>query len=510
MAARHGGLSPPTGWEHNSRRHLVRIVPPVPGLWTCFTHSACVCNEIVSATNRVLGKVPVATRAGVCALVAEARRLARVYGHREPWNLERVLASFTGKRYQRYLEAYNSFDSNPLNVRDASIQSFVKAEKLDPFTKDNPDPRMIQARSPRYNLMIAKYLRPIEHCIYNVVGSSGLRQVAKGLNQRQRAELIVRKFDQFHRPVCFSIDCSRWDKHVSLEVLRVEHAFYRMLLPNHPEFDRLLTWQEDNKCRTSGGVRYTVTGGRMSGDINTALGNCLLMVLMVRAAMRDLGVRHYDILDDGDDCLVFVEEEDFLLLEQELRGKFLEFGQELKIENVARSWAEIIFCQSRVVHDGVSHVMVRDWRKVLSQSTSGTKFWGDPMLVRPMMRLLGDCELALSAGVPILQAYAEALRRIGGASCAKVINLDPGVAYRVALEGEVESVLKNARSRRVTDHARFVFERVFGVPIWEQEAIEHILGGWDLDSTIALDLPAEWSSDWEDRRSLNVVLPEIY
>lgn len=505
----HVGPTPPPGWEHNSKRHIIRIVPPIPGLWACGVHSPCVCNELVSATNRVLGVVPLPTDHGLRILHAEAVRLARGFGHLEPWTLERVRDSFRGKRARRYFEAYDSLTVNPLSPSDGRINSFVKAEKFNPDVKVNPDPRMIQARSPRYNLVIAKYLRPVEHCIYNI-SSRGLRQVAKGLNQRQRGQLIVDKFSRFHRPVCFSVDCSRWDKHVSIGVLRIEHGFYRRLLPNHPELDRVLSWQEDNHCRTSNGVKYTVAGGRMSGDINTALGNCLLMVLMVRAALREMHVKHYDLLDDGDDCLVFVEEEDFPLLERELHNIFLQFGQDLKIENIARDWSQVVFCQSRVVHDGLDYIMVRDWKKVISQSTCGTKYWNDPNLVRPMMRLLGDCELALSSGIPILQAYAEALRRIGGHSSAKAVNLDPGVAYRVGLEGDFDEVISCARARPVTRYAREVFEKVFSVPLWEQEAIEEILANWDLDSTISLDLPSEWDHRWEDCRSVHVVLPEVY
>lgn len=510
VAARHEAPRPPPGWEHNSKRHLVRIVPPVPGLWTCFTHTGCVCNELVSAHNRVVGEVPLPSREGIKALYSEARRLSNSCGHLEPWDLERVLASFRGQRARRYQDAYASLAINPLSASDARINSFVKAEKFDPEAKVNPDPRMIQARSPRYNLVIAKYLRPVEHFIYNLVGAAHTRQVAKGLNQRQRAALILEKFRQFRNPVCFTIDCSRFDKHVSLEVLRVEHAFYRMLLPNYPEFDRVLAWQEQNVCRTAGGVKYTVAGGRMSGDINTALGNCLLMVLMVRAAMRKLGIRHYDIVDDGDDCLVFVEMEDFALIKGELQKVFLQFGQELKIENVATDYTGVVFCQARIIYDGENHIMVRDWRKVLSQSTCGTKHWNDPCMVRPMCRLLGDCELALSAGVPILQEYALALRRIGGNKVAKLSSVDPGVMYRLEREGDVQQVLLEAKARIITTEARLVFERVFQTSLFEQLAVEDVLRKWDLDVVTAVDVPVEWDSTWEDRRSLSVMLPQVY
>lgn len=509
-AATHGELRLPSNWEHNNRRHFVRIVPPVPGCWNALVHAPCVCNEIVCTSNRVIGKVPLPTRHGVAELKYQAKRLAEKCGHQQPWELERVVESFTGSRKRRYEEAYQSILLKPLDAGDARIQSFVKAEKMDPAAKPNPDPRPIQARSPRYNLKIAQYLRPVEHCIYNIKGKDGMREVAKGLNQADRADLIKRKMAMFKRPVVFSIDCSRWDKHVSLDVLRVEHAFYKRVVPGQPEFERLLSWQEVNRCRTAGGIRYVVNGGRMSGDINTALGNCLLMVLMVRAAMKRMGIKLYSILDDGDDCLVFVEEEDFDRLSKELQKVFLDYGQELKIENVARDYRDVVFCQSRIVFNGKIDVMIRDWRKVLSHACCGTRHWNDPNLVRPMMGLVGSCELALNLGVPILQSFSQALIRMSKGLMASFKNMDTGLMYRLKAEFGQDHPQEIKEVAPVCEEARASFERTYGVERWRQLAIEDILRRWDLDSTIAQTFPVEWDHRWEDNTSLYVQLPQIF
>jgi hypothetical protein len=514
-AANHGGISPPNCWEHNNKRHLIRFVPPVPDLWTCFVHSPCVCNEIVSARNRVLGVVPGPRLDSLRDLRREAKHLAMRAGHRVPLTLEEVLETFIGTRRRRYQDAYDSLLVNPLSEADGRIQSFVKAEKINPLDKENPDPRMIQARSPRYNLVIAQYLRPVEHIIYNLEDNFGYRLVAKGLNQRDRASAIVSRFAQFDNPVCFSIDCSRWDKHVNSHVLKIEHDFYKHILGNHPIFDRLLRMQVNNKCRTAGGVKYSVYGGRMSGDINTALGNCLLMVLMVRTAMKRLGVNMYSFLDDGDDCLVFVEEGDFDAVSKGLKVEFLGFGQELKIENVAREVHEVLFCQSRIVYNGEYNIMVRDWRKVLSHACCGTRHWNDPNEVRPMFGLIGSCELALNAGVPILQAFSECLIRLSQGRCARIDNADAGILYRVKNEfGTYDALLSDIKAgvitgRPITDDARDAFERAFGVPHWQQRAVEAILQRWET-SVVASDVPTEWDHRWEDLRSLEVIGPKIF
>jgi hypothetical protein len=508
-AAEHGDFRPPENWEHNSRRHLIRLVPPIPGLWTCFVHTNCVCNEIVSARNRVLGETPVPTLRGIKELKAESIRLASKFGHRQPWSLDEVLESFKGARRTKYVQAYDSLLMNPLTAGDARIQSFVKAEKFDPEAKVNPDPRMIQARSPRYNLCVAKYLRPVEHIIYGLQDEDGDRMVAKGLNQRQRADRVLRNFASFRNPVCFSLDCARWDKHVKAPILNIEHGFYKAVLPGHPEFERLLAYQMVNRCRTSGGVKYVVNGGRMSGDINTALGNVLLMVLMVKAAMRRLGVP-CKVLDDGDDCLVWVEGSYFDRVSDSLPKIFLEYGQELKVENIAWKPSEVVFCQSRLVHNGEEWIMVRDWRKVLSQACCGTRHWNDPAMVRPMMGLVGACELALNVGVPILQAFALALIRNSRGQRASVVHTDSGLAARLKAEfGELEDAFK-IKMRPVTAVARAAFTLAYGVEDWEQRAIENSLLTWTVDKTDSVTVPQEWASGWEDTRSLAVHIPLLH
>jgi len=512
VAAHHGKIRLPPDWGHNSARRFIRIVPPIPGLWNNFIHDSCACNELVGVTNRVLGKVPLPTEQGIKEIRHEMKLTARKCHPMEPWTYKQVLDTFHGHKRRIYEQAYAELQVSPLDHRDAYIKAFVKAEKMNPAAKINPDPRMIQARSPRYNLTIAKYLRPIEHYIYNLKGKSGLREVAKGLNQLERAELIKNKFAQFRNPVCFSIDASRWDKHVSYDVLQIEHDFYKRVVPNHPEFQRLLAWQLDNHIVTSNGLKYRAHGGRMSGDMNTGLGNCYLAVLMVRAAMRRLGIKKYEIVDDGDDCLVIVEEEDFSKISAELPRVFLEYGQELKVENIARDYRQVLFCQSRIVSNGIGDVMVRDWRKVMSGACCGTKRWNDPNMVRPMLGLVGTCELALCAGVPILQEFAKALIFNSHGKIANFEHLaGTGLDYRLKSEfGTVDQAKFLSKARDVTDDSRLDFEEAFGTPVWEQIEIEERLKRWTITDTTCADYASEYDHSWVDATHADNQIPEIY
>jgi len=489
------------------KRHLVRLVPPIPGLWLTYTHRNCVCNDLISASNRVVGEVPLPTPAGIAMLRYERRRLADKYSGLIPLGLEETVQTFRGAKRRIYQMAYESLQTTPLWRKDGNIKAFVKAEKFDPEDKENPDPRMIQARSPRYNLVMASYLRKIEHLVYNLT-KNGQRIVAKGLNAYDRAKLLEEKFASFKDPVCFSVDCSRWDKHVSLEVLQQEHAFYKSFYPDDPLLAEMLSWQQKNHCVTNNGVRYKVVGGRMSGDINTALGNVLLMVLMVMAAMRKLGITNYQIMNDGDDCLIIMERKDFAKVRKHLVSIFLEFGQELKIENISYDIHDVVFCQSKYTYTGTGYAMCRNWRKVLSQTCAGTKHWNDPHMVRPMMGLIGDCEVAMASGVPILQAYGQALQRNSRGLRAKITHMDSSYAYRVGLN--IGEDIPTLPGLPISPMARLEFERTWGVPEWEQLRIEEILSTWTVDTVVAYDVPVELDSTWLPWYDPNVQIPAIY
>jgi len=456
-----------------------------------------------------MGSVPMPTPKGLKAIAKQRHKLLRGKRHFTPWTLERTRDSFTGSRAKRYQEAYESLLVKPLTRSDASITAFVKAEKTDPRAKVNPDPRMIQARQPRYNLKLASYLRPIEHRIYHMSGVSGLRMVAKGLNAKQRAALLRQKWECFEAPVCVSLDASRFDKHVSREVLLQEHQYYIDCFGDNPELKELLDMQLKNRCRTANGVKYTVDGGRMSGDINTALGNCLIMIMMIMAACDQLGLRA-EVLDDGDDCLLIFERKYLDQVIAALPAIFLEFGQELKVENIAYDICDVVFCQSKVVETAEGEMFVRDWRKVLSHACTGTKYWDNPRMVRPMMGLVGSCELAMSRGVPILQPFAEAVLRNSRGKRAKATTIDPGVIMRVRAElGSFEEAYDN-KSLPITQSARMSFARTFGVEIWEQLAIESILSAWDVEELNSTTYPSEIDYRWEHDVNISNLLPELY
>lgn len=476
----------------NTKRQLFRLLPPIPGLYAPQTHLACQCNEFVSAHNRVLGEAPLPTKRGIFDVRRQLKRLAWQLPFPRAESLDEALMHFRGARYTLYSNARESLRSKPLARADANLGCFVKAEKFNPLDKVNPDPRMIQARGPRFNLHMAGYIHPLERIVYQLRDEFGLRIFAKGLNSFEKADLIRSKFAKLKRPVCYSLDASRFDKHVSPKLLDEEHRFYLTMFPRDAQLAMLCDWQKRNKCFTSNGVRYAARGGRMSGDMNTALGNCVLMYAMLMAVAERLGVTPL-VVDDGDDCLMLVEDHEAHKFEECITPYFLEFGMAIKLENRAEVPEQVVFCQSKIVGDR----MVRNPIKVMSNGTSGCKHWHDPKLVRPMLTAVGACELACNAGVPVLQEYALSLLRNGRGERAKRIDLEGGVLQRALYEAGSEQNIYATKAKDVTLEMRMEFERVWGIPVPAQLILEEMLQGWVIDDIVAVPVGTELHADWE-------------
>jgi hypothetical protein len=173
---------------------------------------------------------------------------------------------------------------------DAELAIFVKYEKTDRTSKKDPVPRIISPRNPKFNLRIGRYIRPLEKRLFKSLGRLfGHKTVIKGLNAIQSARVLREKWDMFRNPVAVGLDASRFDQHVSHDALLWEHGVYLDCFKEPKHFKRLarlLKYQEVNRCfgeTPDGDVNYTIKGTRMSGDMNTSLGNCVLMCSMIHA-----------------------------------------------------------------------------------------------------------------------------------------------------------------------------------------------------------------------------------
>merc|ERR1711982_285948 len=85
------------------------------------------------------------------------------------------------------------------------------------------------------------------------------------------------------------------------------HRVYKALVGKSHELSWLLRETLVNSGKTKHGILYKIIANRMSGDMDTGIGNSLLAFLLVWTVMRQLRLRKWDLLCDGDDILVFTD-----------------------------------------------------------------------------------------------------------------------------------------------------------------------------------------------------------
>jgi len=490
-----------SGNEH--KRHIVHVAAPdIDGVYVPFVHHDCVHNEEMAIHNRICGQVPIPTDAGMSALKKGIDLIIHHLPKTEQEPLGHFAERYPPKKRSRYMAAVQNILDNGLTRKDARVTMFIKPEKMSP-SKKNPDPRAIQFRDPRYCVMLASYLKPIEEHLYRLRIDHPLlsktRLIGKGLNQVERASTLSKKMSRFTHPSVVSLDASRFDQHVDKRQLEEEHRVYTNC-NNDPYFAQILSWQLRNYCYSRLGFRYVTKGKRMSGDMNTALGNCILMVAMVLGFMIPRG-KQFDIFDDGDDCLLIVEKSDLDSVLEDLPPFFIGYGHEMKIENIAFTLESVTWCQSQPINTLRGWKFVRNPHKVMSTALVGQRWLGVPGKIRrEYLAGLAECELILNLGVPVLQEYALALAR--NSSGAKVRHDDSsGEWFRYLRESKLyRKAASGVHSDEITDDARLTFAQAFGIDIPTQYDIEYKLANWNfqVDTTTHSGLswdPITWVND---------------
>lgn len=457
-----------------------------------YVYPNCRENAMVASVNRVMSCAISPSLQAIRRLRQHMLKLARRCPRYPRQPLGKWVDTLSGRKKARYEAGLAAVRAAGGEYRKWSkTRLFVKWEKgFWKPEKKMPDSRAIQYRSAEYCVLLASFLKPMEHAIYGLRGKGLLpktRVIGKGLSLDARARLCVEKWRGFDNPVALSIDASRFDKHCSREILEVEHEFYNILGCSDPLLAKLLSWQLDNRG-VGPGFMYECRGRRMSGDLNTALGNCVLMVLMVSCALKGLKI---DILDDGDDCLVFCEAKDLEEVRARLSKSFREFGYKLTgLEGVARTISEIEWCQCKIVFCETGPKFVRNPSKVVNCGLANAKFGHEPKSASNLLYTIGEAESILNAGVPVLHEFSKMLVRSGTAP-KKPMRLVTGSQHLLKYQGgEVVAT-------KITDEARVSFSAAFDISIAQQLDLERQFRATKLNLSGLVDVdPPVREMDW--------------
>jgi hypothetical protein len=392
-------------------------------------------------------------------------KVIRNVGSPSVLTLQEVVDTYTGRKRTIYENAFNSLCIKPVNRDDAVSVAFVKVEK----GKPGKAPRCIQPRNPRYNIVVGKYIKAAEHRIYKAIAlvfGDG-PTVMKGYNVNQIGRIIAAKWRSFTDPVAIMIDAVKFDMHCSPQSLRWEHSTYNRIFSS-PELRRLLKWQISNKGRgycDDGKLKYEVEGRRFSGDMNTALGNVMIMCGLVWTYAQERGVL-IKLVNNGDDCVIFCERADLAKFMLGFDAWFKEFGFRMTVEETALELEHIEFCQMHPVYTPNGYTMVRNIRTALAKDTMTVLPVNNEGSARAWFKAIGQCGLSLTSGIPMMQSFYRMYDR--------QTSKNSNISKHGAMQTGMAMLARNMEHKYTvpTAETRYSFWLAFGFTPDEQRAYE--------------------------------------
>jgi hypothetical protein len=368
-----------------------------------------------------------------------------------------------GRKKRIYEAAYERYVRNGITPWDWQLDTFVKAEKLNITKKPDPDPRVIQPRSAAYNIVVGSYIHPLERVLYkHIARLFGSPTIMKGMNADQMGRVVHRKWTRFSDPVAVGFDVNRMDQHVSIPLLKAEHSCYNMYIHDR-EVRYLLRKQLKNKGRArlwDGTLKYNVDGRRASGDVNTGIGNCIIMCALVYNTKQTIDL---ELLNNGDDCVVIIERRDLRQFLHIMNTVLTAARLPTTFEEPVDELEKLVFCQMSPVFDGTNWVMVRDPRTCLDKDACTIKPVTSARTWNTLRNSVGLSGLAAYGNMPVLSAFYECLRR--------------GAGERVDKDSVIDGLKRMSAGMKkqglgITPECRASFARAFDITPNEQIAIE--------------------------------------
>nr|UYL94470.1 MAG: reverse transcriptase-like protein [Guiyang tombus-like virus 1] len=297
----------------------------------------------------------------------------------------------------------------------------------------------------------------------------GSKTAIKGYTVEKVGQIMAEKASRFKEPVFVGLDASRFDQHCSRDALEWEHSVYNQVF-NCPRLAELLSWQLSNRgtaYTSDGKVKYVVEGCRMSGDMNTSMGNYLIMSSLCYVYCQEVGLRA-ELANCGDDCVLFLEASDLGKLSS-LPDWFTKMGYTMKVEKPVYNLEEIEFCQMHPVFTSRGWIMVRRPDTVVTKDCCVVR---GGMTVSKLEDWLGAQRaggLSLAGDVPVLSQFYKCFPE-KTSDCLS----DYAAPHKFQASQQYGSI---------TDESRYSFWLAFGLTPDEQCAIEEDLVNFTFTTT---------------------------
>lgn len=368
---------------------------------------------------------------------------------------------YSGSKKKRYQQACESLFRESVAPRDAVVGSFVKVEKINFSAKGDPCPRVIQPRTFRYSAALGKQIKHLEKTLFKIIdGIFGGPTVLKGYDCIASAKHLRGMWDKFCDPVAVGMDASRFDQHCSQPALKWEHSIWGLLCADKRLVRKLLKMQLVNIGKAylpDGVVKYKTDGCRMSGDMNTSSGNCLLMCAMIYCYCIKHQIQKFRLANNGDDCIIIIERNEHHKLGN-VQNWFKDMGFTMKVEPPTDVFEQISFCQTQPVWDGVGWRMCRDPRVSLSKDLTCTLALHNSRTRSLWLNAMHHGGLALTAGLPVFKQFYDMFP-----TCDIKVGANETTLLELQQSGFSRMIPKYSKACGVSDYSRYSFWLAFGI-----------------------------------------------
>jgi hypothetical protein len=393
-------------------------------------------------------------------------------------------------RKEEYLEALK-------RVRSGDCNGLQKRRKIKTFMKDEgymewKYPRSINARCDEMKVLVGPIFKAVEKRLFSnpwFIKKVPRRDWPKYIQERCGRAGVS----------CFASDFSSFEASFTPDVMEaIEMELYHYMLSDiafEEELELIESLVDTNQLENAG-FAARVKGRRMSGEMNTSLGNGFSNKMVNLFVLDEKGCTDVCGVIEGDDGL-FVFNGPVPTSED-----YLDLGFEIKLEEHS-AYNEASFC-GVVFAEEAGHNLIDPYKILASCSWTCRDYWAASDSTLRMLRISkGLSYLAQNPGCPVVQSIALWMLR--------TVNYDPKEKDSVLSWVLTQRSFDYWQRRIVTETAkttsikpleihmasRLLIERKFGMSVGEQIRLEHLFDTSDGDVDImGINLPGNLSQSY--------------
>lgn len=380
------------------------------------------------------------------------------------------------ERYKLKVRNMRQQGDGRLQAKHFFVKCFIKNESYNCYKI----PRAILARTDEFKCVIGPFIHQLEKILYNFKNANGHFEFIKTLPFCDRAKYLSSKFGLrpgfIDRPTeilprILITDFSSFEASFSEPFMKnCEFRFYyRVALQFVEGLEIMKTLKRILGVNTLIFSSYlaTVLARRMSGEMNTSLGNGFSNNMLIKFVLFLNGITIFELIVEGDDSLVCYNGPIFD------DTVFVSLGFVIKMKYV-ESINLASFCGQ--IYNPVSFVVFTDPIKfVLNFAWLSMKFRNVPIgYIKELLKGKALCALYQYAGCPIVQPF---VLRVLYLTKDCNTRLDTSAdAYKQQIYSEMIEKFKAGKIRPlpITIESRHIMADAFGVAINDQIIMEHI------------------------------------